>query len=142
MFGRIYMSSMEQIAVTLIQDVFEITVPSTSYVILLSCTLGQHTDFGDAAAEMLPVNITRYATGGSAGSLATPRPQQVGHGASAVVVDRNNTTQGATPTVVHSDTFNVQAGWQYRPLPEEMLGIPRLGSSPSSCRWLLRTPSL
>ncbi len=125
--GRIYTSSVEQIAVTAIQDLFEVTVPSTGMVRILSVHIGQSNLAGDAAAEMLPIQIVRYATGGSSGALAVPAPHLVGSAASAVVVDRNNTTQGGTPTLIHADAFNVQAGWIYQPIPEEMIWIPPSG---------------
>ena len=95
---------------------------------LLSIRIGQYGDAGDAEAELLPIAITRYATGGSGGSVRTPRPHVFGSGASAVVVDSNNTTQGTTPTVILQDSFNLQAGWLYVPTPEEWITIPPSGS--------------
>jgi len=118
--GMVYSAVMEQIAVSALQDLFQITAPADSIVELISVVIGQSSDFGDAAAEGLPIQITKYATGGSGGTLniAAP-PHEDGFPTKGSTVDRNNTTQGGTPTVVHADTFNIQAGWQYKPIPEE-----------------------
>ncbi len=125
--GRVYTASVSAIAVAAIQDFFELLAPATGMVKILSVRLGQYTDAGDSEAELLPVNIVRYATSGSGGSTPTARPHQVGHAATGVVVEANNTTQGGTPTVILSDAFNVQAGWLYVPTPEEWIWIPPSG---------------
>lgn len=125
--GRIYTASISEVAVSAAQDLFELTAPSTGMVRILSARWGQSSDAGDAAAELLPWNLTRYATSGSGGSTPTPAPHSVGHAASGVTVEANNTTQGGTPTVVLSDCWNVQAGYLYQPPPEEMVTIPPSG---------------
>ena len=123
MSGLVYTASIEQIAVSAIQDLFEITAPADAVVELLAVRVGQDTEEGDAAAEMLPIQITRYSTGGSGGATLTSRPHHVGGPAAGSTVDRNNTTQGGTPVVVLSDAFNVQAGWLYQPIPEERIYV-------------------
>lgn len=127
MGGRVYTASIEQVAVTAAQDLFDMAAPSTGMVEILSVFVGQSSDAGDAEAELLPVQITRYASAGSGGTSMTPRPHQVGHAASGVSVNRNVTTQGTTPTVVYSEVFNVQAGWLYQPVPEERIWVPPSG---------------
>ena len=126
--GLIYTAVVEQIAVTAIQDFLEITAPSDSIVKILSARLGQNSDPADAQAELLPVQITRYATGGSGGTAAiAANPHEVGSPTKGSTVDRNNTTQGGTPLVIVADVFNVQAGWIYQPPPEEQIIISPLG---------------
>lgn len=125
--GRVYTAVFEDATVSAIQDVFELNTPSSSTAKLISCHLGQSSDAGDAQAEMLSIRITRYSGGvsGSGGSTPTARPHNVGHAASGVTVDANNTTQNTgTATVVWSGAFNVQAGWFYQPIPEEMFWMP------------------
>ena len=117
--GMMYTAVFTDVAVTVAQDFFELTAPSDAVVVIHSCYIFQNTDFGDAAAEGLTINITRYSTGGSGGANATERPLEVGFPASGSAVETNNTTQGGTPVVIHSEGFNVQAGWAYRPTPEE-----------------------
>lgn len=123
-----YTAVMEQVSVSAIQDLFEITAPADSVVVLHACTIAQTSDVGDAAEEILPVRITRYATGGSGGTLnIAANPHEVGAPTKGSTVDRNNTTQGGTPTVVHADAFNIRVGWQYRPTPEERIVISPSG---------------
>jgi hypothetical protein len=120
--GRVYTATFSGVAVTAAQDLFELTLPADMVVRILSCRIGQTSDAGDAAAEMLPIAITRYATNGSGGSSGvTSRPHHSGDAASTVTVDTNNTTQGGTPVVVLADAWNVQAGWLYQPPPDEMI---------------------
>lgn len=125
--GRIYTASFTAIAVTAVQDLFELTAPSSGIAIVHSVRIGQYSDAGDAEAELKPINLVRYAASGSGGSAVTPTPHQVGHAASGVSCERNNTTQGTTPTVVFSDVFNIRAGWLYVPTPEERFVIPPSG---------------
>ena len=117
--GMIYTASFTDVAISALQDLFELTAPSDAVVILHSCYIFQNSDFGDAAAEGLTINITRYSTSGSGGTAPTERPHEVGFPASGSAVEVNNTTQGGTPVVLFSEGFNVQAGWAHRPTPEE-----------------------
>jgi hypothetical protein len=53
--------------------VFEIAAPSDSYVLIREIRIGQYSDFGDAAAEILSVQVIRgHTTTGSGGSAVTP----------------------------------------------------------------------
>ena len=126
--GRVYTASFTAVAVTAAVDFFELTAPATGMFRLLSVRIGQSTEEADAQAEMLNINIVRYATSGTGGGTATPIPHQVGHAASGdVTVETNNTTQGGTPTVIVSDSWNVQIGWLYQPAPEEAIWVPPSG---------------
>lgn len=125
--GRIYTTSFQAVAVTGAVDFFELLAPSTGMLRILSCRIGQNTEEADAQAEMLQIQITRYATSGSGGSTPTENPHQVGHAATAVTTEANNTTQGGTPTVILADAFNVQIGWYYQPPPEEQIWVPPSG---------------
>ena len=125
--GMIYSASFTDVAVTAAQDLFELTAPSDAVCIIHSCYIFQNTDFGDSAAEGLTISITRYSTSGSAGGTVTERPHEVGFPAAGAAVEINNTTQGGTPVIIMSDCFNVQAGWQYRPTPEERIVVSPSG---------------
>lgn len=125
--GRVYTASVTDVAVTVAQDFFELTAPSDLVFCILSCHIGQSSDAGDAAAEMLTINITRYSTSGSGGSTPTARPHHVGDAATSVIEEANNTTQGGTPVVLFSEAFNVQAGWHYVPIPEERIWVSPSG---------------
>lgn len=103
------------VAISAAQDLFEIVAPATSRIAIRDIKIGQHSDFGDAAAEILGVSIIRgHTTTGSGGSAVTPVPlNAVSNQASAATVARNNTTiasNGTTQTII-ADAFNVQGGW-------------------------------
>lgn len=126
--GRMYTASFEGVAVTAIQDLFELVAPADAIVVLHSAFIGQSSDAADAEAEMLQVSISRFTgTSGSGGTSPTVNPHQIGDSAFGGTVEANNTTQGLTTTVVKSETFNVQAGWYYQPTPEERLVLSPSG---------------
>ena len=126
--GRMYTASVVGVAATAAQDFFAFTAAADMCVIVHSVRISQTTEFGDAAAEMLDVSLTRYATIGSIGSTPVARPHNVGDVASSLTaIHANDTTQGATPTVLLADSFNVQAGWLYVPTPEERMVVSPSG---------------
>ena len=120
--GRVYTVSVLEVAVLLLQDFFEVNCPANSVIRILSCRIGQRSDVGDAAAEMLPVVISK-ATGsaGSGGSIPTARPHATGTPVFGGSVEANNTTQAGSTTEILADTFNIRAGWLYQPGEREMI---------------------
>jgi hypothetical protein len=127
MSGRIYTTSFQGVAATVVQDIFELTAPSTGMFRILSAHLSQESDEADAQAEMLPLQWTRYATSGSGGSTPTENPHLVGNAATGVTTEANNTTQGGTPTVIWASGWNVQIPWIYQPSPQEYIWVPPSG---------------
>lgn len=122
--GRMYTASFEAVAVTAIQDLFEINAPSDAAVILHSFEIGQDSDAGDTEAEMLRCTISRAPTAsGSGGSTPTARPHNEGDAAFGGTVEANNTTQATGTVVLKPIPFNVQAGCVYQPTPEERIVI-------------------
>lgn len=122
--GRMYSATISEVAVSVIQDIFEIAAPADSVVAIHSIYLGVSTEEGDAQDETLPLELTKgYTTTGSGGSTPTPTPLETGNAAAGSTVKANNTTQATTgtPVVLLSDSFNVRSGWQYRPTPEERI---------------------
>jgi hypothetical protein len=113
----IYTGTFSGVAVTLAQDVFEITAPATASVLIHDVKLGQYTDFGDAAAEILSVTVVRgYTVAGTGGSTVTPRALKSFSPAVSSTVLANNTTVANTGTasVLVADAFNIAAGWSLR----------------------------
>lgn len=99
-------------------DAFELVAPAASYVEILDLRLGQTSEFGDAHADILSVQIVRGYTGaGSGGTANTPAPLMSGAAACASTVKTNNTTvsSGGTPDVMLADAFNIMAGYWYYP---------------------------
>jgi len=107
------------VAVSAAQDAFEITAPATSRVKVKEVRLGQYSDFGDAAAEILSVTVLRgHTASGSGGSAITPGNMAGWSAAPAAVsaVEANNTTvaSGGSPVTLVADAFNIQQGWCWR----------------------------
>ena len=118
MNGPIFTATFSAIAVSAAQDVFQLTAHATSRIEICEIFLGQYSDAGDAAAEMLSVQIIRgHTTTGSGGAAVTPANFEPWSRAAVTTVLRNNTTIAAdgTAVILHSEAFNVQGGWLYKP---------------------------
>ena len=122
-----YALIMDEIAVTAAQDLMEINAAADSVVIVHRVLITQSSDAGDAESEMLNVIFQRASTSGSVGSTVTARPLSVGDSAYGGTVERNNTTQGTPGNVVHAENFNIQAGLDWHPTPEERIVISPSG---------------
>ena len=139
--GRIYSVSFAAVAVTAVQDFFEINPPSTKSVIIHEARLSQVSDAGDAEDEMLQVSWIRgNTTSGSGGTTPTAAPLDGGDTAYGGTVEVNNTTvaSAGTPVTLLSDCFNVRSGWIYVPTPECRIQLGggvrlclRLGAAPA-----------
>ena len=116
--GRMYSATFEEVAVTVVQDLFQILAPADSVVVLHGLVISQSSDAGDSESEQLNILIHRGSTDGSGGSLPTPTPLHLGDAAAGTVVEANNTTQGTEGTFIHSESFNVMAGLQIWWTPE------------------------
>jgi hypothetical protein len=103
--------------------VFELKVAATCIVKLLSFFVEQSgtTDFGDAQAEGVPIEITRVSSAGTSGggTAITPSKVESGDPAASSVVKTASIVTGGTQTIIESRAFNVQLGQQYTPTPEE-----------------------
>lgn len=118
MNGPIYTATFSAVAVSAAQDVFELTTAATSRIEICEIFLGQYSDAGDAAAEMLSVQLVRgHSVAGSGGAAVTPANLEPWSRDAVTTVARNNTViaSGGTAVVLHSEAFNVQGGWLYRP---------------------------
>lgn len=115
--GRMYTVQFDNVSVSAIQDLFEITPADDKPVAIRGLFVSQTgvADVGDAAEEMLTVQIIRgYTASGSGGSAPTPAPISPVDTAAGFASEVNNTTIANTGTAVilHSDNFNVRAGYQ------------------------------
>jgi hypothetical protein len=127
--GRIYTAVFQDVTVSAVQDLFELTCPATGMAVVHSVRVGQITLLGDANAGMLEIGLTRRTAGGSGGTGGiTPSPHHEGGPTCGLTVDINHTTtDDSGATVVLLDVFNIQAGWLYVPTPEERVWIPPSG---------------
>lgn len=126
--GRFYTASFRNVSVSAAVDVFEVLAATGKPFRLHEIVIGQSSDYGDAAAEGLIVDIKRATgsyTSGSGGSTATPGKHATNDTAAGPTAETNNTTQAAagsgTLTTLRSEPFNIQAGFQYLPTPETRL---------------------
>ncbi len=122
MSGRIYSSIFDGVAVTALQDLFEIVSAASACVEILSVHLSQETEVADAAEEMLTIAIqghTGAATSGSGGSTPAVVPTHLGDAAAVAVVEANNTTEISGGTSVTHSIHN----WNIR-VPLDIIWIP------------------
>ncbi len=124
--GRFYSASFSATSVSAAVDVFEVLASSAKPFVLHEVVLAQSSDYGDAAAEGLSVLIKRATgsyTSGSGGSTATPAKHNTNDAAAGPTVETNNTSQASAGsgalTTIRAEAFNVQAGYQYLPPPEQ-----------------------
>ena len=115
----IFTATFAAVAVTAAQDLFEITAPADRRVVIHDIRFGQYTDFGDAEAEILSVQVIRgYTVSGSGGSTSTKNNIQGHSGAPAAgsVVEANNTTVANTGTaaILVACAWNVAGEWSLR----------------------------
>ena len=130
--GRFYSVPFSATSVSAAVDAFELLASSGKPFVLHRVVLAQSSDYGDAAAEGLSVLVKRATgsyTSGSGGSTVTPAKHLTNDAAAGPTAEVCNTTQasagsGALTTVL-AEAFNVQAGWEYFPPPEQrMLFLP------------------
>ncbi len=99
--GRIYTAQFTDVAVSAVQDLFEVVAPADAIVTVHDLHLGQKSDVGDAAEEILSIQLTSgHTTSGSAGSSVTPVPVELGDAAFGGTCEANNTTQAVDGTIV------------------------------------------
>ena len=114
--SRVYTSVFRAVAVTAVQDFFEISPAANKPCRIVRLKLSQYSDAGDAADELLSYSIFRVpvtATSGSGGSTPAIGTVDATGQAAGFVVEANNTTVATTNgTLVEllADTFNVRSG--------------------------------
>jgi hypothetical protein len=122
----IFTGAFKAVAVAAAQDVWELNAHASTRVVIREIRIGQYSDAGDAAAELLSVSLeTGWTTSGSGGAAVTPNNLHRWTGAPAAVstLERSNTTvaQDGTGVVLVADSFNIQAGWWYYPPEDERI---------------------
>ena len=113
--GRLYTAQFSAVAVSAAQDLFEIVAPSDAIVKIHNIRLGQTSDVGDAAEEILLIKLNSGATtSGSGGGSYTPVPIELGDAAFGGTCEINNTTKAADGTIVthHAWPWNVRGPFE------------------------------
>lgn len=108
----VYSAQFTGVAVTAAQDLFEVVAGSGKPVVILGWEIGQTTDVGDAAEEILSLVFkSGQSTSGSGGSSVTPVATDTGNTvAASATVEANNTTKASTGTIVThwAGTWNIR----------------------------------
>ncbi len=112
---------------TVVQDLFSLVAGAASVICIHECHIGQETEFGDAAAEMLDIKISRFEGGfsiGTGGTTPTEEPMHTG-GVTTTSGRTNDTTptSGGTEAIMKRDTFHVAGGFHYVPTPEARVWV-------------------
>lgn len=137
----IYTAVFNNVAVTAVQDLFEIVAASDAVVLLHDIHLSQNTDVGDAAEEVLRIELTSgHITSGSAGSAPTAIPRNIGQAAFGGTVGVNNTTQASAGTIVthYVWNWNIRVGFDKIFTPETR---PRIAPGTRMCLELPAAPA-
>lgn len=113
--GRMYAAVFEEVAVSAIQDLFELNAPADAVVKVHSFEVSQSSDVD---SEMLALLFHMGSTSGSGGSTPTPTPLELGDAAFGGTVEANNTSQSTEGTFLHAAAFNVLNGYIWMPTPE------------------------
>lgn len=137
----IYTAVFNNVAITAIQDLFEIVAASDAVVLIHDIHLSQNTDVGDAAEEVLRIELTSgHSTSGSGGSAPTAIPRNIGQAAFGGTVEVNNTTQASSGTIVthYVWNWNIRVGFDKIFTPETR---PRIAPSGRMCLELPAAPA-
>ena len=126
--GIMYTCPFTVTGATAIQDLFQLIPGADTVICVHEAHIGQETELGDAAAEMLDIEISRFEdafTEGSGGAAGAEEPLHKGSGTAKTVVEVNNTTvaTSGTQAVLKRDTFHVAAGYHYVPLPSSRVWV-------------------
>jgi hypothetical protein len=111
---RIYAVTFSAVAVSAAQDLFEITPGDDKPVEIVGIELGQSSDAGDAADELLQISIIRgHTTSGSGGTAPTPASLAASGAAAGFTAEVNNTTvaSAGTAATLQTGCWNVRAGY-------------------------------
>jgi hypothetical protein len=102
-------------------DLIQITSASTKVIKIAAIHVEQHTDYGDAQAEGIRLQLARFTTGGGGGTAITPTPLSPGDAAAAGTYaggsEATALTAAATLTPVIEGGMNLQSGWHWTPPP-------------------------
>ena len=119
--SKIYSASFTDVAVAAAQDLFSLLVGDDEPIHLMGFIISQNTEFGDAAAEQLTVNIIRgWGTVGTGGTAPAALNLDGKGGAATTTVRANDTTEASSGTdvLMHSECWNVRMPLIYMPIPE------------------------
>jgi len=120
--GRMYVTLFDKVAVSAVQDLFQLSAASNVHVILHELRLSQITE---EASEIVRLKFHRGSTDGSSGGgTHTPNPLDPGAPAADTTAEINNTTQSTEGAIVFLDQWNLVQPYLWMPTPESRIHIP------------------
>lgn len=115
----IYAANFSAQAITTATDLHEMTPAADRPIIIMGLTVGQTTDLGDAAEEVLMIGVYRDATAGSGGTAATEysysNTAAMG-GATCAVRQLGTASTGGT--LIDIIPWNIRVPLAWYPIPE------------------------
>lgn len=126
---REYDAAFAAVAVTTAIDIFEVNGHADRITWVTGIEFAQHTDFGDAASEILSLAwIQAHSTSGSGGAAVTPTPNNT-DAAFGGTVERTNTTvaTGGSPITRRASAWNIQVPYVMLWDPAKWIMIPQSG---------------
>lgn len=124
--SRMYSVAFEGVSVTTANadhDLFELLPAANKPIQIEAISLAVVSELAEAEEEWLRLKVIRgHTTSGSGGTATTPRPLRGADTAAGFSAETCNTAIATTGTAVDlwADGFNVRAGFQLGPFPEEM----------------------
>lgn len=122
---RLYTAHFENATITAAGgdwDLFELTPADDKPIEICGLFLSVVSELGEAQEEWIRLQVIRgYTTSGSTPlTTPTPAPLNPGDAAAGFTVECNNSTvaSSGTPVPLHSEGFNVRAGYQWGPVPD------------------------
>lgn len=116
-------------AITAAADIWELATGAANMAQVMSWTLGQRTELGEAQEEHLTLSMVRYSgspTSGSGGSAAATLKSLNAQGvASVTTIEVGNTTpaSGGTAEEVWREDWMIRQPFLYLPPPNEIITI-------------------
>ena len=121
-YGRMYEVAWDAAtAVTAQIDVFELQPADDKPVLIHGIRIWQTSDLGDAAEEIIGLQVLRgYTTSGSGGATPTKDPKNPADTTAGFTAECRNTTLATTTTakVLFGDAWNVRMPYTYTFNPE------------------------
>lgn len=139
----IYAGNFSAQAVTTATDMFEMTPAADRPIVVYGMTLGQTTDLGDAAEEVLMIGLYRDATAGSGGTALTEYAYtNTASAASPTCAVRVLGTASTGGTLIDIIPWNIRVPLFWFPIPELRPKFSNIAAEgPTSTFRLIAAPS-
>lgn len=117
--ARMYSASFADVAVSAVQDLFQLGAATNVGIVIHQIRIACEA----TVSEALRIRVARATAGTVAGGV-TPRALDTGFAAADTNVDVNDTTALTIGNILWEDWFNVVTGFNFFPTPETRPGIP------------------